>query len=424
VYGAFLGANRGAFDEGTTSYVRSTTNPATTPFTPGSSISTLGNGANPILDQPWVQAARVGGQDRVYVAYNDLGAPTANTAYVAVSNTGAAGFQAAVPIATNTVGQDNPAVRVAVQGNEVYAVYERRTAAPGPTTVPGQIMVVRDDAGGIKNAGNPNPFQALGAGGVAADAGTLARPSLLLGQQRLGSDLSIATDPSDRTGMTVYLAYDKVIRDPDGVLDPRLFVEKSTMGGAAGSWSSFFPGNGSIGNAGLPAIAVAADGTVGLLYTRLLNGNMDTKFLELTSTGVTKESVDLAIWPQNTPVRVGSVYIGDYQQLLTVGNSFFGTFSASNDPSLANWANPALNVIFQRQVLGTLGTPGATLGNGMGGAGPAISIDPYFFTTVPEPAALAMALIAVGIVLTWSVVRGQPRAKATFLPRSRSGLTS
>jgi len=356
----------------------------------------------PILDQPWVQAANVAGQNRVYVGFNDLGAPNANTAYVAVSNTGGTSFQAAVALDNAAVGQDNPAVRVAVQGNEVYAAFERRTAAPGATTVAGDIVVARDDNGGIKSTANPNPFQALGAGGVVADSGTLARPSFLLGQERLGSDLSIAIDPTDKTGMSVYLAYGKIVGG-----QAESFLEKSADGGA--TWKAFGPGP--ILNAGLPAIAVAADGSVGLLYTELVKTSMDTEFLKLSSTGVGGPPVDLAIWPQNTPAMTFTPYIGDYQQLVAVGNNFYGAFSASDDPSLANWANPALNVIFQRQVLGTLGTPGAMLGNGTGGAGPAVSIDPYYFTTasVPEPATLTMALIGVGAGLAWQLVRRRAR---------------
>jgi hypothetical protein len=363
-------------------YLRSAANPTTDNFT---DVTTLpGKKGDP--DQPWlVQVARVGSQDRVYVGYNDLDNTPRSASVSVVAIDTATRVQDPIRIdGGNPTGQDSPAVRLALNGNRVYAAYMRYTGAGGATTIPGDIVVARDDDGGLISIGNPNPFRVIGgAAGVTVNSGALPRPNgFFLGQQRIGGDLAIAVDPNN--SMTVYLAYVFVT---DG--QPVLHVRKSTEGGAAGSWGT--ADILTINNAALPALAVAANGTWGLLYTRLTGTGagqmMSTEFYQKQGAGAGRTTV-LTAWPKNNPTKSGALYIGDYQQTLALGNTFYGTFSASNEVVLNHFPN---GVYYQRyfKIGGTVRS-GYLQANGKldDGSGPppaagtevSPSIDPFFFT--------------------------------------------
>jgi hypothetical protein len=96
-------------------------------------------------------------------------------------------------------------------------------------------------------------------------------------------------------------------------------------------------------------------------------------------------TVVLATWPANAPPAVSTAWIGDYQQLITIGNTFYGTFSASNNPLVADFPS---GVYFQRDVRvgGVVESnfylqADGVLDDGTGHmTGPAVSIDPFFFT--------------------------------------------
>lgn len=100
-----------------------------------------------------------------------------------------------------------------------------------------------------------------------------------------------------------------------------------------------------------PALAVAANGVMGLLYTRLTgtgaDQRMSTEFYRQSASGMGGRTDVLATWPKNTPARVYHSYIGDYQQVVAVGNIFYGTFSASNEVKRANFPS---GVFYQRNV--------------------------------------------------------------------------
>jgi hypothetical protein len=362
LYGAFLESNRNTFD------VRSTPNPSTTTFGGGSIYTSTGT-----PDQPWIVAS---GQQSVYIAFNDGGAAP-NSACVIISTNGGATFGGRIRLDIGSPqGQDSPP-RVAVQGNKVYGLFARPTAAPGATTEQADIVVVRDDNGG---AGNP-PFQALGgAQGAIVESGLVpVEGKLNLGQERIGADYSIAIDPSDTTGNTVYIAYVIVNNN-----QPEIHVRKSADGGT--TWANALA---PISNAALPALAVTAHGNLGLLYTRLTGGNMSTEFYQQTAAGGNGHKAVLAAWPVNSPIKTFDPYIADYQQLLAVGDTFYGTFSASNNPLVADFPS---GVFFQRDinVKGKVQnnfnlTQDGTLDDGSGpppapGKSPAVSIDPFFFT--------------------------------------------
>jgi hypothetical protein len=143
----------------------------------GSSINTFGAG----FDQPWI---RTGPSNHVYIAYNDFSKVGALANPVATGN----GLTASVLVATDGFSNpqkppmavvidrlastnltDSPEVRLAVNGNTVYAAFTHWTSVIDSTTDPvtnktqqrytSQVVVVRSDKGG------EDKFMALGSGG-------------------------------------------------------------------------------------------------------------------------------------------------------------------------------------------------------------------------------------------------------------------
>jgi hypothetical protein len=102
----------------------------------------------------------------------------------------------------------------------------------------------------------------------------------------------------------------------------------------------------------------------------------------VTTTNGFKNSIDttLATESNSTPVNQGQPYLGDYQTLVGVGNTFYGVFAASNAD---NGTNAMIqNVTFLRSSTGTPGTPNFQLTDAAG-APVAPSIDPFFFKFTP-----------------------------------------
>jgi len=193
-------------------------------------------------DQPWI---RTGPADHVYVAFNDLGLfnpGNGRTASVNVSTTGGANpTTLGLDRVGAAVGQDDPAVRVAVNGSRVYAVFDRWTgtveSSANGSRFNSQLVVVRSDNGGADS------FMALGAGGIGVTAAThigvfanTQNTVLTLGQERIaGGDLAIAVDPNNADHVVV--AYtDAPGANGAGVI--QLVVTESFNGGA--TWTSKF----------------------------------------------------------------------------------------------------------------------------------------------------------------------------------------
>jgi hypothetical protein len=127
-----------------------------------------------------------------------------------------------------------------------------------------------------------------------------------------------------------------------------------------------------------PAIAIADDGTVGFLYQQLLDVGAGTERWEtrfrISTIGPSEwGTLVLASFPtRGEPVKQFDPYLGDKIHLLSVGNSFYGVFSAPNTPNLADFPNGVLfqrNHDFNKHLL--LSVDGVTPVN--------VSIDPYFF---------------------------------------------
>src|SRR6266481_9744888 len=160
------------------------------------------------VDQPFVRALGVANGDQIYVGVNDFNQPGGHTATVDVSVDGGATYKSVAIEARNTMGQDGPSVRPAVAGDgTVYAAFFGWRKFDGRTAT-SDVVVVRDDMG----ATGPNPFQTLKdpsdnlAGRLVGKAVSITWSNLpTLGQERIGSTLSIAVDPNNSS--TVYVGW-------------------------------------------------------------------------------------------------------------------------------------------------------------------------------------------------------------------------
>jgi hypothetical protein len=335
-------------------------------------------------DQPWI---RTGPADHVYVAFNDLGQfnpGNGRTASVNVSTDGGSNYTTvSLDRVGAAVGQDDPAVRVAVNGSRVYAVFDRWTntvenSANG-SRFNSDLVIVRSDNGGADS------FMALGAGGIGVTAAThigvfanTQNTVLTLGQERIaGGDLAIAVDPNNADHVVV--AYtDAPGANGAGVI--QLVVTESFDGGAA--WAEKFTTSSS-SRSGQPGVAILANGAIGLLYNNYApamgdpaTGTLSQHLLTTTDDFATTNDVTLASESNTTPTIQFDPYLGDFFELTGIGNTFYGIFSASNadDGTDASF----MNLNFNRLFTGTPGTSSFQLTDANGNPVP-FSIDPFFF---------------------------------------------
>ena len=356
---------------------------------PGGSLGAPINhyvGSN-LNDQPWL---RTGASNHVYVAYNDLGKTIGNggnggTASVNVSTDGGSTYTTVTLDRVGAAaGQDDPAVRVAVNGSRVYAVFDRWTSqvegGASGFRFNSQLVVVRSDNGGADD------FTALGAGGngvqAAAHTGVFANIQntvLTLGQERIaGGDLAIAVDPNNPDHVVV--AYTNA-PGPNGAGVVRLVMTESTDGGA--TWDQKFA-TPSSARSGQPGVAILANGAIGLLYDSYApamgdpaTGTLSQHLLTTTDDFATTNDVTLASESNSSPTFIFHPYLGDFFDLTGIGNTFYGIFSALNEDDGTNAS--FTNVTFNRLFTGTPGTSNFQLTDANGNA-VASSIDPFFFS--------------------------------------------
>ena len=311
-------------------------------FVPIAASNYVPGGEGP--DQPWIETATVAGRDRIYVAFNDLSQPV-KTASVRFSLDSGATWQNTIIERTNPPdNQDGSAVRIKALGERVYAAFQRFNAVDANGNESGDIVVVRDDAGGT------GKFKALGTNGVGViAAANESLPQNRLGSERLGSDLSIAIDPSNSSRVAVAFA---AISGGGPVVVVRL----STNAGA--TWQEVHT---TPASSALPAVAIAANGTIALLYTKYDGTNIETHLIQSANNFSTSVDETLSRFANaSLPVEF-QPFIGDYEDLVAVENTFYGTFSASNDVN----AFSITPVMLRDKTM---------LGNGV-----PFSIDPFFF---------------------------------------------
>ncbi|MGW2486426.1 hypothetical protein ACWCV9_04295 [Streptomyces sp. NPDC001606] len=304
------------------------------------------------VDQPWVVAGSVQAgdiaRDRVYVTNNDLGRGPRSAA-VDLSADGRAatpttGFREDTLEQRPTAGQDGPPVRLALHpGGTVYAAYESwqraRDLGGGIVDVVFDVVVTRDDSGGI----GPNAFQSLkdatdSAIGQRVATEVSERFSALMGQERLGGDLSIAVDPTN-AGHVVVAWCDRVGHQPGCTLH----VRHSTDHGQ--TWSDDLR---TVTDAKNPALAVTSDAVLGLAYQQFTQGQW------VTALEVTHNAWQTAVQPlvlhrarADVPVAEFLPYLGDYMRLLAVDRDLYGVFSGNNTPDMSHFPD-ADDVVFQR----------------------------------------------------------------------------
>jgi hypothetical protein len=254
----------------------------------------------------------------------------------------------------------------------VYAAFFGWRKFDGKTAT-SDIVVVRDDAA----ATGASPFQVLKDPSdkqpgviVVKNAQIPWSNAAALGQERIGSTLSIAVDPNNSA--IVYVCWaDKGSKGDIYTLH----VRRSTDRGA--TWSKTdLPGT-TIHNATNCALAVANNGVVGFLYQQLAGRRWVTHLVQSHDGFMTSRDFVLATVPADQPVGQFLPYLGDYDYLLSVGNEFRGVFCANNTPDFANFPQ---GVTYQRAA----DFSAKTLNDGSGNPVP-ISIDPFYFSVPVIP---------------------------------------
>jgi len=335
-------------------------------------------------DQPYVQVITIptaagNKRDRVYVGVNDfdmMGTSTVDRSLNGASGTGSFRSIGIEKSKSFQSLQNGPQVRPACHPDKtVYVAFNRWLSSTGSweantLVITADVIVVRDDNGGT----GTKPFQALkGAGGAPGRvvAGGIKFPfhrtgQGVPGQQRLGGDLTIAVAPGNSN--VVFLGY--CDRPASGSYT--LHVRASTDRGV--TWSSDLL---TVGGAINPCLAINSQDQVGLLYQQLTGSGTSLRWVthfRQSPDGANWSDLVLATTPASAPVLTFSPYLGDYADLMAVGQTFYGIFSASNTPDLANFPN---GVTYQRNADFTT----RRLLNTAGTAPVAVSIDPFFFKT-------------------------------------------
>jgi hypothetical protein len=328
-------------------------------------------------DQPWVVAGSVvvNGRsvDRVYVGSKDtqprpfVGAAAAvDVSLDAATAPSPAGFQETA-LGLRRGPFSMPPTRIALHPDgTVYAAFIHVTRVFADTSnMDFEVVVRRDDNwGGGADAFShlARPFQKTP--GVTVATG-FARFGAIVGQERIGADLAIAVDPTDSS--TVYIAWCDRSGGPSGT-DWRLNVARSDDRGM--EWK---PVHEVVPIAKNPALAITAEGRVGLAYQQLTANQWVTRLEVTASSWQTPPEIKvLHQAPAAVPVSAGLPYLGDYMRLIAVDKDFYGVFSGSNAPDLANFPS---GVRYQRRA----DFVNKVLLNVDGVSPVAISIDPFFF---------------------------------------------
>lgn len=325
------------------------------------------------VDQPFVRALGLARGDRIYVGVNDFNQPNGHTATLDVSVDGGATYRSVSIESRKTAGQDGPSVRPAVAGDgTVYAAFFGWRKFDGKTAT-SDVVVVRDDSAGT----GPRPFQALKDPSDHKPGSLVAKKVFIpwsnassLGQERIGSTLSIAVDPNNSA--IVYVGWaDRGSKGDIYTLHVRLSTDRGV------TWSKSDLPHTTIRNATNIALAVANNGAVGFLYQQLSNGRWVTHLVQSHDGFQSTRDFVLSTAPANEPVAQFLPYLGDYDYLLSAGNEFRGVFCANNTPDLANFPQ---GVSYQRAA--DFSTKKLTDGSGNPVA---VSIDPFYFSVPVSP---------------------------------------
>ena len=323
-------------------------------------------------DQPWI-AVRNG---KVFVAYDDFHSNT--TIRVAVSNDNGATFTIDNAITNGSRANSvNPGTRITTDGlGNVYSVFGlgSSTATPGVHNVTYYLNRSRD--GGL--SWDFNGSSAVG--GIIIDSGvstqlcnapacTQASNNWFAGVNDLrGNVTAIATD---NTGAHVYVLIGK--QDASGT--DRIYLATYQPVGNNLIKSSEIVISPENQRAALPAITVKADRTVVLMYQTFAgDGKVHVHVASSTDFGASIDSdvEEYRFTPltllQATGSSTSNREFGDYDFLMSIGDTFYGVFAGLGDVN----------------------------GGGIDTTG---LIDPFFFSgtdAVPEPGSFWLVLTGLG----------------------------
>ncbi len=340
LYGGILRAGTGKLE-----FLRTST-----PFGPAP-MTVLAS--RPNADQPFTHATTVTsgpdtGKDRVYIGDNDFNAVPKSQTIDESLNAGVAApvFNSIRVEKRTTMGQDGPQCRpVAHRDGTVYAAFYRWRASTGSfpantlVITSADVIVVRDDkwgAAGFTSLVEPPPPAGDGLAGKRVVQGIsfpfMRNGTPATGQQRIGGTISIAVDPNNSS--VVYLVWGD--RQPGSFLT--LHVRRSTDRGK--TWTSqdclMVP------NATNAALAINSASAIGLLYQQVTGTGAAQRWvthLRRSPNGVNWSDLILANVPATTPAKTFDPYLGDYDHLVAVGQTFYGIFSTNNKPDPANFPN-------------------------------------------------------------------------------------
>lgn len=352
-------------------------------------VDRTGNG----VDQPYIQAGNGSGgpgsaRDVVFCGDNDFNQPNGRTATIDLSRNAGVAAPAFNVVAIDgrnppAGGGDAPSIRPAMHSDgTVYGAFLHQVGGGSFATLRYDVVVVRDDNLGAGTA----PFTALIDPGDGLAGRRVVQNRLIpfqpdpnsgdpgpLGQERIGSHLTIAVDPRAGQSRSAYLAWaDRVASE-----DYTLHLRRTTDGGVTWSPDDLL----TVTNALNPALAVNDGGTIGFLYQQLTGpmtpgvvtpANRWETHLRRSADGVNWDDLILSATPADQPAATGLPYLGDYIHLLAIGPAFHGVFCANNTPDRANFPNGAR---FQRNANFDM----RTLFDVDNTTPVPVSIDPFYF---------------------------------------------
>jgi hypothetical protein len=299
------------------------------------------------IDQPWLLVNRdptTASQDNVYVAYDEL---NSNSERVAVSlGTNPPNFVRDNVSGMTGGGFVNPGHRLAVDPNNgaVYSLWQVRTGGGDDgthnisyrlnrSTDGGQTWTLNGNGGGIAVATGDSTQACPSGCGTGCTNNTFKFGTV---NALLGGVLHAAVDP---TNSDVYYVYGN--RDA-ATNNNRLAIRRLTSNGMGGlniGAEVFVTGQ---VQAALPSVAVASDGTVGVLYTQF-DGLSSMSNIPMFSVHFAMSIDQGQTFPTNLVLEnfLSSAtdngacrqrVLGDYQQVKAVGTTFYGVFTGNGVP--------------------------------------------------------------------------------------------
>jgi uncharacterized repeat protein (TIGR01451 family) len=335
------------------------------------------------LELPHLTVVNANGADQIYIGYANFTNHPNKFARVQFSvNSGISWTTEPLDKITPGIADEGASVHIATSsdGATVYGIFERYQSNSGFDEI-GDVVLVRDDLAGLLgfnslpingNGGNDGVNDTEVATNVVLPvSGSKNWQGTWLGSETLAGNDAIAVSPND--AHLLYVAYTEVVTNT-----PIIRVQQSGDGG-----QTFQLVYSTSVASSLPALAVAGDGTVGLLFEELSGINQEVHFLKAAKGDFTKTNeMVLSSFPDGDPEPQHRSYLGMFFQLRAVGDNFYGTFAASGQPLPKHFPS---GVFYQRDVaVGVnvmsnfwLSTPG-TLTN-LPGSAVNYSIDPFFF---------------------------------------------